>query len=184
MTKQSPATEIKLSVDENEKPRQCSECHTEMLVQEYQDFYQDECSACRLGVFGSSECNCGPCIPRTRVLTACPLCKFCKLHDNTPKWNNTHKKFECKQCRLYKDKQKQLVKNHCKEVKEEIKLVENQRKKVEFSKKWFVDPLSCYGVKKLRVLADRKKLSGRSRFDREELIEKLRPLLIKGDLPI
>ena len=166
MAKQSSDKKLKRSVDENENTEHCSECHTKLVMQEY----QDECSACRLGVFGIRGCDCEPCIPRTTVLTACPLCKFCKLHDNAPEWNNAQTKFECKKCRLYKEEEKQLVENH--------------RRRVEFYKKWYADPLSCYSVKKLRLLAAKKKLSGRSIFSREVLIEKLRPLLTARDLPI
>ena len=177
MAKQSSDKKLTISVDRNERAQHCSECHTKLLVQEYQDFYQDECSACRLGVFRSGGCDCGTCIPRTTVLTACPLCKFCKLHDNAPEWNNVRTKFECKKCRLYAE-ERQLVESH----RRSVELY--HRRRVEFYKKWHADPLSCYSMKKLRLLAAKKKLSGRSIFSREVLIEKLRPLLIARDLPI
>ena len=41
MAKQSSDKKLKLSVDENEKTQHCSECHTKLLVQEFQDFYQE-----------------------------------------------------------------------------------------------------------------------------------------------
>ena len=131
MAKQTSDKKLTISVDGNERAQHCSECHTKLLVQEYQDFYQDECSACRLGVFRSGGCDCGPCIPKTTVLTACPLCKFCKLHDNAPEWNNVRTKFECKKCRLYTE-ERQLVESHCRSV--EL----CHRRRVEFYKKWHV----------------------------------------------
>lgn len=177
MSKQSSDKVLSLSVDGNEKAQHCSECDTKLLVEYYHDFYQNECSACRLGVFSSGGCECGPCIPTIITRTACPLCKFCKLHGNAPKWNNIQTNFECKKCRLYTE-ERQLVENQRR--REEL----HHRRRVEFYKKWHADPLSCYSMKKLRLLAANKNLSGRSRFSRAVLIENLRPLLIEGDLPI
>jgi len=44
--------------------------------------------------------------------------------------------------------------------------------------------LSCYGCVKLRVLASRKMLKGRSKMNKPDLIKNLVPMISVGDLPI
>ena len=165
---------VKVTQNTNENASaQCSKCSTKLLKQEYEEYDQAECSACRLSVFSSGGCHCGPYIKVESTATICPLCYFCPSHKTAPEWNDVEKKIECTICR-----------EALKRIIRERELVEDQRRKKEFWGKWNNDPLSCYGLKKLRMLASKKKLLGRSRMLKEELIVNLKPIIIKGDLPI
>lgn len=147
----------------------CACCGSKLLleIKQMRILIGDECYSCRYQdrPFALGSVSAGPC-----------TCKYKEVKGLL---------VTCKKCispRCIKCNRELGFFGKCKEPCSEC------TKKEEFKKQWenssLSEKLKLYGVKKLRILAKRKKIKRIYTYKKQQLIEILSPLVVAGDLPI
>ncbi len=148
----------------------CPICNTELIKKVGTGrIVGNECRSCStLGFWRSAwECYCEYTEYKYVYITCnhClfPECSVCKVRDSREQLFISDKVYTCNKC---------------------TKSIKNR----EFSDKWktmsVVDKLNVHGIEKLRILARKKAIKGRSKLNKNDLIEALIPITTHSDFPI
>ncbi len=142
----------------------CPICNTE-LIKELGTYSEvvSECGSCRCGCGGHCYCEYAEFDYLYIICNHCrfPECNVCKVRGR--RYGISDKVYTCNKC---------------------TKSIKNR----EFSDKWktmsVVDKLNVHGIEKLRILARKKAIKGRSKLNKNDLIEALIPITTHSDFPI
>jgi len=147
----------------------CLCCNTKLSLEEkpMRILADDECYSCRYQdrPFALGSVSAGPCTCEYKEVKGCHItCKKCI----SPRCIKCNRKFNCN--------------NNCN------KPCPDCINKEKFKKQWKqstpAEKLKLYGVKKLRILAKRKKIKRIYSYKKQQLLEILLPLVVADDLPI